>query len=110
MMKSIENSNLNPSHSSTHIDTIGVMKAAHRIKGSASYLCCECLKDISLKLQDAGHEGTVNPSPEILATIEVLFMQFVTALEALKAEIATGMYDAFVKYLVVYLSYVLCTI
>ena len=69
------------------------MKAAHRIKGSASYLCCEHLKDISLKLQDAGHEGTQNPAKEteILATIGTLFAEFVSALEALKAEIATGM-------------------
>ena len=69
---------------------IGVMKAAHRIKGSASYLCCESLKEISLKLQDAGHEGTVNPSNEIMAHIEVLFKEFVLALEALKAEINAG--------------------
>lgn len=67
---------------------IGVMKAAHRIKGSASYLCCEILKDVSLKLQDAGHLGTTELTPAIMETIEALFAQFVAALEALRAEIA----------------------
>ena len=41
--------------SSKNLD--GVMKAAHRIKGSASYLCCDRLRDISLALQDLGHTG-----------------------------------------------------
>jgi HPt (histidine-containing phosphotransfer) domain-containing protein len=65
------------------------MKAAHRIKGSASYLCCEALRDISLKLQDAGHEGTASPKdPEqLLATIKTLFEKFVQCLKDLKAEI-----------------------
>ena len=34
-----------------------VMKAAHRIKGSASYLCCDQLRDISFTLQNLGHSG-----------------------------------------------------
>jgi HPt (histidine-containing phosphotransfer) domain-containing protein len=72
-------------------DFSGVMKAAHRIKGSASYLCCDALKDVSLKLQDAGHDGTTNPrDPEQLLThIRALFEDFVKCLEALRAEIAS---------------------
>ncbi len=35
-----------------------ISKAAHRIKGSASYLCCEPLRIASLHLQEAGHSGT----------------------------------------------------
>jgi HPt (histidine-containing phosphotransfer) domain-containing protein len=68
------------------------MKAAHRIKGSASYLCCEQLKAVSLKLQDAGHEGTQNTAKaaEILASIEALFTEFKVALEDLKNEIKNG--------------------
>ncbi len=38
-----------------NFDTI--MKAAHRIKGSASYLCCERLREVSFRLQNAGHDG-----------------------------------------------------
>lgn len=70
-------------------DFSGVMKAAHRIKGSASYLCCEALRDISLKLQDAGHEGSASPKdPEqLLDTIKALFEKFVQCLKDLKAEI-----------------------
>ena len=70
-------------------DFSGVMKAAHRIKGSASYLCCEALRDISLKLQDAGHEGTASPKdPEqLLDKIKTLFDKFVQCLKDLKAEI-----------------------
>lgn len=36
------------------MDFDGIMKAAHRIKGSASYLCCEALRVTSLQLQDEG--------------------------------------------------------
>ena len=34
-----------------------VMHSAHRIKGSASYLCCDELREISLQLQDCGRAG-----------------------------------------------------
>ena len=70
-------------------DFSGVMKAAHRIKGSASYLCCEALRDISLKLQDAGHDGTTSPKdPEqLLVQIYLLFEHFVECLKALRTEI-----------------------
>ena len=32
-------------------DFDGLMKAAHRVKGTTSYLCCEKLRDLSLQLQ-----------------------------------------------------------
>jgi HPt (histidine-containing phosphotransfer) domain-containing protein len=70
-------------------DFSGVMKAAHRIKGSASYLCCEALRDISLKLQDAGHEGTTSPKDpaQLLEQIKGLFAQFCECLTTLREEI-----------------------
>ena len=73
------------------------MKAAHRIKGSASYLCCEILKEVSLQLQDAGHQATLNPTgaTEIYVKIEALFKEFVEALDTLKAEISAGIYFIF---------------
>lgn len=52
-----------------------ISKAAHRIKGSASYLFCDDLKNVSLSLQDLGHkahigEGDVNA---LLVEIKSLF-------------------------------------
>lgn len=35
-----------------------VMKAAHQVKGSASYLYCTDLQKCASKLQDLGNEGT----------------------------------------------------
>lgn len=35
-----------------------IRKAAHRIRGSAAYLCCDALIDVSFKLQEAGHSGS----------------------------------------------------
>ena len=53
----------------------GISRAAHRIKGSASYLYCDNLKDVSLHLQDAGnrgHQKEGNPD-KIMADIVSLF-------------------------------------
>lgn len=69
-------------------DFDAIMKAAHRIKGSASYLCCEALKDISLRLQDAGRAGTGTPSDELLEEIKTMFETFKSCLVALKATVA----------------------
>jgi HPt (histidine-containing phosphotransfer) domain-containing protein len=71
-------------------DFAGVMKAAHRIKGSASYLCCEQLRDISLRLQDEGHAAAADPSDTAgsLAKIETMYAEFVETLKTLRAEIA----------------------
>lgn len=58
-----------------------IRKAAHRIKGSSSYLCCHRLREISLKLQEAGHAGESNPpnAPKLLQTIKEMFEDFKTA-------------------------------
>ena len=68
-----------------------VMKAAHRIKGSASYLCCEALREISLKLQEAGHEGTKPDCNKdfTMGLISELFAVFQKSLDELKTEIAS---------------------
>ena len=66
-----------------------IMKAAHRIKGSASYLCCEALKEASFKLQEAGHAGTQANANEsqLLQKIEDLFDDFEVCLRELRSEI-----------------------
>mmetsp|Transcript_2205 Transcript_2205/g.1972 ORF Transcript_2205/g.1972 Transcript_2205/m.1972 type:complete len:125 (-) Transcript_2205:93-467(-) len=61
-----------------------IMKAAHRIKGSASYLCCEQLKDISLQLQDTARDGIDNPSDKLLDIIEGMYTKYQTSLAALR--------------------------
>jgi len=48
-----------------------VMKAAHRIKGSASYLCCDRLRDISFTLQNLGHSGAGVSDQTAIDTIMV---------------------------------------
>jgi HPt (histidine-containing phosphotransfer) domain-containing protein len=70
-----------------------VMKAAHRIKGSASYLCCDNLRDVSFQLQEAGHKGVQDgdASGDIMANIVTLFAQFVDHLNELKAEVSAKM-------------------
>ncbi len=71
-------------------DFLGVMRAAHRIKGSASYLCCDALKQVSLELQDKGHAGSVAGSDgvKILREIKTLFTIFEECLEKLRKEVA----------------------
>jgi HPt (histidine-containing phosphotransfer) domain-containing protein len=39
-------------------DFESIMKAAHRVKGSASYLACHPLKDCAFNLQQMGHNGS----------------------------------------------------
>lgn len=72
-------------------DFDGVMKAAHRIKGSTSYLCCEVMKEISLTLQLAGHEGLSiaagAPTEALWARVESLFEAFVKSFADLQEEI-----------------------
>jgi len=70
----------------------GVMKAAHRIKGSASYLCCDYLKEVSLILQDQGlaAQGFGSPEsipPELVEEINVKFADFKQGLIDLKKTI-----------------------
>jgi HPt (histidine-containing phosphotransfer) domain-containing protein len=66
-----------------------IRKAAHRIKGSASYLCCNRLREIALKLQEAGHTGELGaPNPaKLLTFIEEMFGDFQTIFEDTKTEI-----------------------
>lgn len=72
-------------------DFEGVEKPAHRIKGSASYLCCEVLKEISLRLQDAGKSGSTSEHPDqVWQLIRNLFEDFKEALAAVKEEIANN--------------------
>jgi HPt (histidine-containing phosphotransfer) domain-containing protein len=63
-------------------DFDGVMKAAHRIKGSASYLCCDALRETSKDLQDAGHEA------KSMSRIRDLFEEFEVALKDLRMEVS----------------------
>ena len=64
-----------------------IMKAAHKIKGSASYLCCENIKNSSLKLQDAAKEGTTNASEDNMIICRGLYSQWQEHLSSLKDEI-----------------------
>ena len=69
----------------------GVMRAAHRIKGSASYLSCDPLRDISYKLQQSGHAGEGNPTNmELWPDIEKEYAEFQTLVNALRKAIALG--------------------
>jgi len=64
-----------------------IMNAAHRIKGSASYLCCEHLRHVSLLLQEKGHNGTLNPDDKLLEEIKKLYQEFCDCVTALQQEI-----------------------
>lgn len=71
-------------------DFSAVMKAAHRIKGSASYLCCDALKQASLELQDAGHagdKGDVTNKAKLWDHIEDLFKEYKECLADLRDEV-----------------------
>lgn len=84
-----------------------VMKAAHRIKGSASYLCVDRMREISLHMQLYGHAGKeMEQDAESIARhaanlklvpaklddiwkiLTVLFEQFQTSIEDLKIAIS----------------------
>ena len=69
-----------------------VMKAAHRIKGSASYLCCEQLRETSFQLQNMGHAGLsltdANAQGELFNQIKIAYRTFQENLVALRAEIS----------------------
>lgn len=66
-----------------------VQKAAHTIKGSASYLCCEVLKDIALVLQDLGTVGLKGDNTdEIWKQIAAAFVTFEKAVDDVKTAIS----------------------
>ncbi len=67
-----------------------ISKSAHRIKGSASYCCCEPLRLAALTLQEAGHSGTLPTCTDpvkLLADIKVHFVHFNKILNELFTEI-----------------------
>eukprot|EP01036_Dinobryon_divergens_P033849 gene33850-43735_t len=66
-------------------------QAAHKIKGSASYLCCEQLREVSLHLQDLGHAGESNKlTVEQQRLIVHKFNIYVQCLTVLKKAIEAG--------------------
>jgi HPt (histidine-containing phosphotransfer) domain-containing protein len=71
-----------------------IKNAAHRIKGSASYLYCEALREVSFQLQEAGHKGSNGRSESekdrIMSHIRDLFEEFEVALSELRKEIASN--------------------
>ncbi len=64
-----------------------IMKAAHTIKGSSSYLFCEQLREVSLELQNLGREGQTEPSPSLMAKIERDFKKFKMCIIELREEV-----------------------
>jgi HPt (histidine-containing phosphotransfer) domain-containing protein len=69
-------------------DFDGIMKAAHRIKGSATYLGCEALRVTAYAIQQLGQTGTKNPNDELWVKIDEEYARFLIALTNLRAEIA----------------------
>lgn len=66
-----------------------IMKAAHRIKGSATYLGCEALRITAYAIQQLGHDGTKGVSPgDLWIKIDDEYALFLTALSNLRTEIA----------------------
>ena len=68
-------------------DFEGIRQAGHRIKGSASYLSCGALCEISKQLQDAGHDGVKDPSPAQMTKIKGYFEIFTKCLADLEKDI-----------------------
>ncbi|CAE7803471.1 unnamed protein product [Symbiodinium microadriaticum] len=70
-------------------DFEAIMKAAHRIKGSATYLGCAALRNSSFAIQQLGHDGGSAGSDKeaLLTSIETEYQNFLSALTDLKAEI-----------------------
>lgn len=66
-----------------------IMKAAHRIKGSATYLGCEAMRLSSYHLQLLGHDGiSQSDSEELLKNIKDEFHKFQRCFNDLRNEIA----------------------
>mmetsp|Transcript_29566 Transcript_29566/g.64845 ORF Transcript_29566/g.64845 Transcript_29566/m.64845 type:complete len:115 (+) Transcript_29566:59-403(+) len=62
-------------------DFESIMKSAHRVKGSASYLACHPLKDCAFKLQQMGHNGSTDKDLEEIETEFQKFNKLVVATE-----------------------------
>lgn len=67
----------------TRKDFEAIMKAAHRVKGSASYLACHPLKDCAYSIQQMGHNGSTETD---LEEIVKEFEQFKKLVEETEAE------------------------
>jgi HPt (histidine-containing phosphotransfer) domain-containing protein len=65
-----------------------IMKAAHRIKGSATYLGCEALRVASYQIQQLGHDAiSQTDSDDLLRQIKGKYSIFLDAFEELKRQI-----------------------
>lgn len=66
-----------------------VMKTAHRVKGSASYLFAENLRRVSLSIQERTRDTTFEHpvSEKSMNEIKILLDEFETSLTKLKEEI-----------------------
>jgi HPt (histidine-containing phosphotransfer) domain-containing protein len=76
-------------------DFVATMKAAHRIKGSTSYLCCEVMNHCALKMEILASSQCPETSVPATCTadaawvqLEELFCLFNKGFEHLKTEIA----------------------
>jgi chemotaxis protein histidine kinase CheA len=70
-------------------DFDAIMKAAHRIKGSATYLGCEALRDSAYSIQQIGHDATNHPADpvSVVNLIKIDYKTFLSALVDLRVEI-----------------------
>jgi HPt (histidine-containing phosphotransfer) domain-containing protein len=66
-----------------------IMKAAHRIKGSATYLGCAAMKMSAFKIQQLGHDGISQSDSDngLLDQIKEEYSVFVFAFKELRKEI-----------------------
>jgi HPt (histidine-containing phosphotransfer) domain-containing protein len=65
-----------------------IMKAAHRIKGSATYLGCQAMRASSYKIQQLGHDAiSQTDSDDLLRLIKEEYSVFLAAFRELKKEI-----------------------
>lgn len=81
----------------TSEDFLTVKKAAHRIKGSASYLCCEDLRSISEDMQVLGDRGATKADDDHAATlreIKVKFALYRSYIIELKQEVKKNLQNA----------------
>ena len=68
-----------------------VSKAAHRVKGSSSYLYCEQLRVCCVNLQDLGAQA-INASPEqvveIAKSIDAWFADYIGSLQRVESAVS----------------------
>ena len=69
-----------------NVDFDKVMKAAHKIKGSTSYLCCERMNRTAMKLESVASSALTSPNEGSWENVNQLFTQFNQHFEDLKSE------------------------